>query len=162
MSRLSDPALPELPSWATAKLPNGRMAHIVAQGRGLPLTVLAARLQAGWSVERAVYERAPRVRRSPKVPRPSLLHEVRLANGKLAWPVAAAAGISEVTFRARLSRGLSPDEAASVPVASPSDAAAVRWNRSRKAKATSEGIPDPRSGPPTARTQVGKGSPPGD
>lgn len=47
-----------------------------------------------------------------KNPRPSLLREVRLASGELAWPLAQANGILEVTFRERLKRGLSPDEAA--------------------------------------------------
>lgn len=47
-----------------------------------------------------------------KKPRPSLLRDVRLASGELAWPLAQANGILEVTFRERLKRGLSPDEAA--------------------------------------------------
>lgn len=57
-------------------------------------------------------------RRGPlKVPRPSLLNEVKLADGRLAWPVARARGISEATFRARLRlQRLSPDEATFRPV----------------------------------------------
>lgn len=49
--------------------------------------------------------------------RPSLLSQVQLSDGQLAWPVASAAGISEPTFRARLKAGLSPDAAASTPIA---------------------------------------------
>lgn len=48
--------------------------------------------------------------------RPSLLREVKLADGRLAWLVAQAAGLSEATFRARLGAGLSPDAAVSKPV----------------------------------------------
>lgn len=49
--------------------------------------------------------------------RSSVLAQVRLSDGQLAWPVARAAGISELTFRARLKAGLSPDDAVSRPVA---------------------------------------------
>lgn len=48
--------------------------------------------------------------------RPSLLAQVWLSDGRLAWPVAQANGGSEVTFRARLKAGLSPDDAATRPV----------------------------------------------
>lgn len=51
----------------------------------------------------------PRRRRGHS--RPSILDHVRLADGRLAWPVAKAAGIHEATFRARLKAGVSPDEA---------------------------------------------------
>lgn len=50
-----------------------------------------------------------RRRRGPV--RPSLLDEVRLGDGRLAWPVAVANGVHEATFRARLSAGKSPDDA---------------------------------------------------
>lgn len=126
MSRSPDP---RLPIWATVTLPDGRLAYRVAEGRGVLPNLFAARLRAGWSAERAAYERRPRVRQSPKVLRSSVLREARLASGRLAWPVAAAAGMSEQTFRARLRRGLSPDEAAALPVASRSQAAAARWKR---------------------------------
>lgn len=54
---------------------------------------------------------------TPRPPRrPSLLRQVKLADGRLAWPVAQAAGLSEATFRARLGAGLSPDAAVSKPV----------------------------------------------
>lgn len=109
------------PSWATAKLSDGRLAYRVAAGRGVPSAVFAARLRAGWSVERAVYEPKPRLRALSK-PRPSLVREVRLSDGRLAWPVAAAAGMSEATFRERLRRGLSPDRAALDPVRSAAEA----------------------------------------
>lgn len=49
--------------------------------------------------------------------RTSALAHVRLSDGRLAWPVARAAGMSEPTFRARLRAGLSPDDAVSKPVA---------------------------------------------
>lgn len=48
--------------------------------------------------------------------RASILRTVSLPDGRLAWPVAQANGISEATFRARLKRGLAPDEAANEPV----------------------------------------------
>lgn len=57
-----------------------------------------------------------RRRSSPRHPRPSLLREVRLSDGRLAWPVARERGVSEQVFRVRLKRGLSPDEAALRPV----------------------------------------------
>lgn len=50
-------------------------------------------------------------------PRSSLLDDCQLLDGRLAWPVAQAAGLSEATFRARLKAGLSPDAAVSTPVA---------------------------------------------
>lgn len=43
--------------------------------------------------------------------RPSILDHVKLLDGRLAWPVAKAAGVHEATFRARLSAGVSPDDA---------------------------------------------------
>lgn len=73
--------------------------------------------------------------------RPSLLSQVRLSDGRLAWPVAKAAGMSEVTFRARLKAGLSPDAAVSKPVAKrgPSRAAErARWLAQRAADRASE------------------------
>lgn len=68
--------------------------------------------------------------------RPSLLSQVRLSDGRLAWPVARAAGLSEPTFRARLKAGLSPDAAVARPVAKrgPSRAAErARWAAQRAA-----------------------------
>lgn len=49
--------------------------------------------------------------------RRSLLDECLLSDGRLAWPAAQAAGLSEATFRARLKAGLSPDLAVTKPVA---------------------------------------------
>jgi hypothetical protein len=43
--------------------------------------------------------------------RPSILDHVKLSDGRLAWSVAKAAGLSEATFRARLKAGVSPDDA---------------------------------------------------
>lgn len=74
-------------------------------------------------------------------PRPSLLDECRLSDGRLAWPVACAAGLSEVTFRKRLNTGLSPDEAVSKPVAKrgPSRAAErAQWAAQRVADRAAE------------------------
>ena len=67
--------------------------------------------------------------------RPSLLSQVRLSDGRLAWPVATAAGMTEPTFRARLNRGLSPDAAVSKPVAKrvPSRAAERARRRAQRA-----------------------------
>lgn len=73
--------------------------------------------------------------------RPSLLRECRLSDGRLAWPVAAAAGMSEATFRGRLKAGLSPDAAVSKPVAKrgPSRAAErAEWAAQRAADQLAE------------------------
>ena len=39
-----------------------------------------------------------------------------LADGRLAWPVAASRGVSETLFYARLKQGTTPDEVAFTPV----------------------------------------------
>lgn len=73
--------------------------------------------------------------------RPSLMSQVRLSDGRLAWPVARAARLSEATFRARLKAGLSPDAAVSKPVAKrgPSRAAQrARWLAQKAADRASE------------------------
>jgi hypothetical protein len=62
--------------------------------------------------------------------RESLLDRVYLSDGRLAWPVAAALGMSEVVFRARLKIGQSPDAATFRPVAK-RDAEAVEARRER-------------------------------
>lgn len=64
--------------------------------------------------QRGEYER-------PYVPRAEwLFHQLcglaSLSDGRPAWPVALANGIAEKTFRVRLSRGWSPDRAATEPV----------------------------------------------
>lgn len=51
----------------------------------------------------------------PRV-RPSILNDLRLTDGRLAWPVAMSLGMSEQTFRARIKRGLSVDRAVHLPV----------------------------------------------
>lgn len=48
-------------------------------------------------------------------PRPSILDHVTLSDGRLAWPVAQAAGMSEVVFRGRLKKGMSADAALAMP-----------------------------------------------
>jgi len=48
--------------------------------------------------------------------RASILDDLRLADGRLAWPVAQSSGISEATFRSRLKAGRSPDEALAAPL----------------------------------------------
>lgn len=53
-----------------------------------------------------------------KVKRSNLLDLVFLSDGRLAWPVAQAAGMNETTFRDRLKR-MSPDDALALPVQSP-------------------------------------------
>lgn len=73
--------------------------------------------------------------------RSSLLRQVTLTDGQLAWPVAQAAGLSEVTFRSRLKAGLSPDEAVSRPVAKrgPSRTAErAQWHAQRDADLAAE------------------------
>lgn len=80
-------------------------------------------------------------RRGRASPRPSLLSQVRLSDGRLAWPVARAAGMSEALFRARLKAGLLPDVAVSKPVAKkgPSRAAErARWAAQRAADKAAE------------------------
>lgn len=52
-----------------------------------------------------------RPRRRKVISRPSILDYVKLSDGRLAWPVAKAAGIHEATFRARLKAGVLPDDA---------------------------------------------------
>lgn len=66
------------------------------------------------------------------VARPSLLDWVRLADGRLAWPVAVSLGICEATFRKRLRHGLSPDEATFCPLGPATRGRRVRrpWLRS--------------------------------
>lgn len=59
-----------------------------------------------------------RLRGPLAVPRPSILDHVRLSDGRLAWPVARLRGVREATFRMRLLRGMSPDEAVLRPVRS--------------------------------------------
>jgi len=53
-----------------------------------------------------------------KVPRPSILDNLRLSDGQLAWPIAKRNGINEVAFRMRLKLGWSVDDAATLPVGS--------------------------------------------
>lgn len=112
---VADPR-PPLPHHLTVKLPDGRLACQVAAARGVSRDLLAERLATGATVEQAVFDPVPRKRAPAKVARPSLLREVRLSDGRLAWPVAQANGISEVTFRARLKSGRSPDDAAQMPI----------------------------------------------
>lgn len=102
------------PAGMLARLPDGRRAVRVAACQGVSRELFLRRLELGWSVERAVFEPVPRWR--APVERPSLLRELRLADGRLAWPVACELGVSEATFRSRLARGLSPDEATFAPV----------------------------------------------
>ena len=82
--------------------------------------------------------------------RSSLLRQVTLSDGRLAWPVAQAAGLSEVTFRARLKAGLSPDDAVSRPVAKrgPSRAAerarlSAQWSAEHAACSPASSRPKP-------------------
>lgn len=51
----------------------------------------------------------------PRV-RPSILDDLRLSDGRLAWPVAASLGISEPAFRARLKHGWPLYRAVYLPV----------------------------------------------
>lgn len=66
--------------------------------------------------------------------RPSLLAQVWLSDGRLAWPVAQANGISEATFRWRLKAGLSPYDAATRPVPSRDRDAIQRKRNERVAR----------------------------
>lgn len=93
-------------------------------------------LVKGWRMARRSVEAlaagAARVRRGRAVARPSLLDRVRLADGRLAWPVAVSLGICEATFRKRLRHGLSPDEATFRPLGPATRGRRVRrpWLRS--------------------------------
>ena len=75
---------------------------------------------------------AARVRCGLAVARPSLLDRVRLADGRLAWPIAVSLGVCEATFRDRLRRGLSPDDATFRPLGPATRGPRVRrpWLRS--------------------------------
>lgn len=151
----------DLPEWASATLPDGRRAYRVAAARGVTDTVFRERLAAGWPLDRATFEPMPRRRAAPKSPRPSLLDTVRLSSGDLAWPVAQAAGVLEATFRTRLARGLSPDQAAAQPVG----LSVPKMGRRAKAQGAATGAqsPEGRAQPPEGEAvpEALRGSAPG-
>lgn len=95
---------------------DGRLAWTVAQANGVTLEVFYYRLSLRWSGQKAATHPAPhRQRRSPPQ-RPSLKLSTFLADGRLAWPVAASRGVSETLFYARLKQGMTPDEVVFTPV----------------------------------------------
>lgn len=88
-------------------------------------------------------------RRRKVYSRPSLLDRVTLADGRLAWPVAKAAGVHEVTFRSRLSAGVSPDDAVR-----PVERVAMPGGRTVAAAARASGL-----SPLTVRKRLARGVP---
>lgn len=86
---------PRLPHHAIL-MDDGRLAWPVAEGNGVAIEVFYTRLSIRWSAEKAAtYPAPPRQRRSPPQ-RPSLKLSTYLADGRLAWPVAASRGVSEM------------------------------------------------------------------
>jgi hypothetical protein len=95
---------------------DGRLAWTVAESNGVTLEVVYDRLSLRWSGQKAATHPAPpRQRRSPPQ-RPSLKLSTFLADGRLAWPVAACRGVSATVFYARLKQGMTPDEVVFTPV----------------------------------------------
>jgi hypothetical protein len=77
--------------------------------------------------------RGPEIKRRRASPRPSILDTVTLSDGRLAWPLAQAAGMSEAVFRGRLKKGLSPDQALAMPY-QPQDRERVAAHRAERAE----------------------------
>lgn len=76
-------------------------------------------------VVKAAQSEGRKLRRKPPK-RPSLYDDLRLADGRLVKPLMDAVGIHDATFRSRLKRGLSPDQALLWPVQSPGPRRRVR------------------------------------
>jgi hypothetical protein len=107
-----DPRLPHF----SIMMDDGQLAWPVAEANGVTLEVFYHRLSIRWSAQKAATHPAPsRQRRSPPQ-RPSLKLSTFLADGRLAWPVAASRGVSQALFYARLKQGMTPDEVAFMPV----------------------------------------------
>lgn len=107
-----DPRLPHF----SITMDDGRLAWPVAEANGVTLELFYHRLGKRWSGQKAAtHPELPRQRRSPPQ-RPSLKLSTFLADGRLAWPVAASRGVSEAVFYARLKQRMTPDEVAFTPV----------------------------------------------
>ncbi len=107
-----DPRLPHF----SIMMDHGQLAWPVAEANGVTLEVFYHRLSIRWSGRKAATHPAPlRQRRSPPQ-RPSIKLSTFLADGRLAWPVAASRGVSQALFYARLKQGMTPDEVTFMPV----------------------------------------------
>lgn len=113
MSELfEDPRLPHF----SITMDDGRLAWPVAKSNGVTLEVFYQRLSLRWSGQQAAtFPAPPRQRRSPPQ-RPSLKLSTFLADGRLAWPIAASRGVSEALFYSRLTQGMTPDAVVFTPV----------------------------------------------
>lgn len=106
---------PRLPHFSIV-MGDGRLAWPVAEANGVTIEVFYSRLSIRWSAEKAAtYPAPPRQRKSPPQ-RPSLKLSTYLADGRLAWPVAASRGVSETVFYFRLKQGMTPDQVVFTPV----------------------------------------------
>lgn len=107
-----DPRLPHF----FMTMDDGRLAWPVAKSNGVTLEVFYQRLSLRWSGQQAAtFPAPPRQRRSPPQ-RPSLKLSTFLADGRLAWPIAASRGVSEALFYSRLKQGMTPDAVVFTPV----------------------------------------------
>lgn len=100
-------------------VPHGESLSSPFDAMWRPCWSTASPLLKGETVMSDVQNPAPVPSRHKVYSRPSLLDRVTLSDGRLAWPVAKAAGLHEATFRARLASGVSPDDAIA-PVSCPS------------------------------------------
>lgn len=91
-------------------LSDGRPAWPVAKANGVSRHTFRARLVRGWSPDAATAPVDKAARRPGRPPCPLLLAAV-LSDGRPAWPVAQAAGLSRDAFRYRLKAGWPPDDA---------------------------------------------------
>lgn len=92
---------------ATVRLFNGRAALPVAEANGVPRPAFYYRVRNGWTPDQA----------AGVLPPPASwfrLQRVQLLDGRLARSVARANGIADGTFKARLRRGWTPDQAAGI------------------------------------------------
>jgi len=94
---------------AAVRLSDGRPAWPVAKANGVSPHTFRARIRRGWSPDAATAPVGKAARRG-RPPCPVLLAAV-LSDGRPAWPVAQAAGLSRDAFRYRLKAGWRPDAA---------------------------------------------------
>src|SRR5690606_31772949 len=104
------------PAHFSATMDNGELAWPVAEANGVSLGIFCYRLNLGWSGEKAATHPAPPAKRRSPPQRPSLKLSTLLADGRPAWPVAQARGVSEALFYSRLKKGMTPDEVVYTPV----------------------------------------------
>lgn len=93
---------------------DGRPAWPLARAAGVPIRTFRQRLRHGWSPDKAVLPVADGMKRRG---RPRTVSLLKLADGRDAWPLARAAGLSQQTFFSRVKAGW-PAERAILPVGS--------------------------------------------